>query len=134
LTYANPSPHKKKINSAQPLTTPFYVQPQQSLTQEKPLLHTQAYITSSQPQYVHQLVYMQPGIIYSDPTTAYSDLYTRLPAYIQDNYLRANQQQLYIASTIGHEVPKEILQEQISQDLPQNFIKVGVIVTDRNKF
>ncbi|XP_018396185.1 PREDICTED: uncharacterized protein LOC108774545 isoform X2 [Cyphomyrmex costatus] len=120
LTYA--SPQKKKINSAPLLTTPLYVQ--QPLAEEKPILHTQAYITPSQPQYVHQLVYMQPGIIYSDPTAAYSDLYARLPAYIQDNYLRANQQQLYIAPTIGHEVPKEFLQEQISQELPQNYIKV----------
>jgi len=100
-------------------------------------LHTQAYITPSQPQYVQQLVYMHPGIVY-DPAAAYSDLYTRLPAYIQDNYLRGQanqyqtQQQLYIAPAIGQEAPKEDLQEQISQDLPQNYIKVGAI--DRSRF
>lgn len=118
----------------------MYVQPQQSLTQGKPLLHTQAYITPSQPQYVQQLVYTQPGIVYNDPAAAYSDLYARLPTYIQDNYLRGQvnqyqtQQQLYVAPTIGHEAPKEILQEQISQDQPQNYIKVGICVTDRNRF
>lgn len=102
-------------------------------------MHTQAYITPSQPQYVQQFVYAQPGLVYSDHAAAYSDLYARLPAYIQDNYLRAQanqyqtqqqqqQQQLYIAPTLGHEAPKEILQEQISQELPQNYIKVGVIL------
>ncbi|XP_039304306.1 uncharacterized protein LOC105194912 isoform X2 [Solenopsis invicta] len=132
LTYAIPSAPKKKISPAQLLTTPLYVQPQQPLAQGKnPLLHTQAYIAPSQPQYVQQLIYSQPGIGYNDPAAAYSDFYTRLPAYIQDNYLRgqlnqyqAQQQQLYVAPTIGPEAPKEILQEQIVQDLPQNYIKV----------
>jgi len=120
------------------LTTPLYGQPQQPVAQGKTLLHTQAYITPSQPQYVQQLVYTQPGIVYSDPAAAYSDLYARLPAYIQDNYLRGQanqyqtQQQLYIAPTIGQEAPKEDLQEQISQDLSQNYIKVGAI--DRSRF
>ncbi|XP_071634040.1 uncharacterized protein [Temnothorax longispinosus] len=128
-TYAIPSIPKKKLSSST-LTTPLYAQPQQSLAQGKTLLHTQAYITPSQPQYVQQLVYTQPGIAYSDPAAAYSDFYARLPAYIQDNYLRGQlnqyqtQQQLYIAPTIGHEAPKEVLQEQISQDQSQNYIKV----------
>ncbi|XP_011694460.1 PREDICTED: uncharacterized protein LOC105453884 isoform X2 [Wasmannia auropunctata] len=125
-TYVIPDAPKKKLNSAPLLTTPLYAQ--QPLTQGKTLLHTQAYITPSQPQYVQPLVYTQPGIVYSDPAAAYSDLYARLPAYIQDNYLRGQinpyQQQLYIAPAIGPEAPKEILQEQISQDLPQNYIKV----------
>lgn len=132
--YAIPGAPKKKVSSS-PLAIPLYVQPQQSLAQGKTLLHTQAYIAPSQPQYVQQVVYMQPGIIYSDPAAAYSDFYTRLPAYIQDNYLRGQvsqyqpQQQLYIAP-IGHEAPKEVLQQQISQDQPQNYIKVGTCVID----
>ncbi|XP_012226771.2 putative mediator of RNA polymerase II transcription subunit 12 isoform X1 [Linepithema humile] len=125
----------KKIHSssATQLTTPLYVQPQQSFAHGKTLLHTQAYIQPqlSQPQYVQQLVYAQPGIIYNDPTAAYSDLYSRLPVqYIQDNFLRGQanqyqtQQQLYVAQQIAQEAPKEILQEQVSQDLPQNYVKV----------
>ncbi|XP_011874262.1 PREDICTED: RNA polymerase II degradation factor 1-like [Vollenhovia emeryi] len=122
-TYAIPGIPKKKIS-------PLYVQPQQPLAQGKTLLHTQAYIAPSHPQYVQQLVYTQPGLVYSDPAAAYSDFYARLPAYIQDNYLRGQvnqyqtQQQLYVAPPTGHEAPKEVLQEQISQDQPQNYIKV----------
>jgi len=141
LTYAIPSTPKKKISSS-PLSAPLYVQPQQSLIQGKTLLHTQAYITPPQQQYpqqyVQQFVYTQPGIVYNDPAAAYSDFYARLPAYIQDNYLRGQinqyqtqqqqqqqqQQQLYVAPTIGHEAPKEILQEQIGLDQPQDYIKV----------
>ncbi|XP_070148899.1 uncharacterized protein [Polyergus mexicanus] len=120
----------KKINLSTLLTTPVYMQPQQLPVKEKALLHTQAYITPSQPHYVQQLVYMQPGIVYTDPTTAYSDIYARLPAYIQDNSLPGQvnqyqtQQELYVRPTIVTEAPDKVLQEQISQDLPQNYVKV----------
>ncbi|XP_028051066.2 uncharacterized protein LOC105838808 isoform X2 [Monomorium pharaonis] len=130
-TYIIPGAPKKKISPTPLLTTPLYVQPQQLLNQGKTLLHTQAYIAPSQPQYFQQFIYTQPGIVYSDPAAAYSDFYARLPAYIQDNYLRGQlnqyqtqQQQLYIAPAIGPEAPKEILQEQIGQDLSQNYLKV----------
>ncbi|XP_029157351.1 uncharacterized protein LOC114929764 isoform X2 [Nylanderia fulva] len=119
----------KKINLSTLLTSPVYVQPQQSLTKGKTLLHTQAYITPSQPRYVQQLVYTQPGIVYTDPAAAYSDIYARLPAYIDDNSLRGQinqyqtQQQYYITPLVP-EAQKNILQEQISQDLPQNYVKM----------
>lgn len=128
----------KKINLSTLLTTPVYVQPQQSLTKGKTLLHTQAYIAPSQPRYVQQLVYTQPSIVYSDPAAAYSDIYTRLPAYIEDNSLRGQvtqyqtQQQLYVTPIVP-EAQKSILQEQISQDLPQNYVKV-CMTSDCNKF
>ncbi|XP_050454834.1 uncharacterized protein LOC126853277 isoform X1 [Cataglyphis hispanica] len=120
----------KKINLSTLLTTPVYVQPQQLPAKEKTLLHTQAYITPSQPHYVQQLVYAQPGIVYTDPAAAYSDIYARFPAYIQDNSLSGQinqyqtQQQLYVIPTINAETPKKVLQEQIGQDLPQNYVKV----------
>lgn len=120
----------KKINLSTLLTTPVYVQPQQSPAKGKTLLHTQAYITPSQPRYVQQLVYTQPGsLIYTDPASAYSDIYTRLPAYIQDNSLlgqvsQYQSQPLYVAPTIVSEAPKKVLQEQINQDPPQNYVKV----------
>ncbi|XP_072742976.1 uncharacterized protein [Anoplolepis gracilipes] len=120
----------KKINLSTVLTTPVYVQPQQSPAKGKTLLHTQAYITPSQPRYVQQLIYTQPGVVYTDPAAAYSDIYARLPAYIQDNSLPGQvtqyqtQQQLYVTPTIVAEAPKQVLQEQISQDLPQNYVKV----------
>lgn len=123
----------KKLNLSPQPTVSLHVQPQQSFVQGKKLLHTQAYITPAQPQYVQQLVYAQPGVIYSDPSAAYSDLYTRIPAYIPDNSLRAQvnqyqtQQQLYVTPTIDHEAPREVLQEQIVQDLPQNYVKVRTI-------
>ncbi|KAL0114777.1 hypothetical protein PUN28_011824 [Cardiocondyla obscurior] len=134
LTYAIPSAPKKKISSS-PLSAPLYVQPQQSPVQGKTLLHTQAYITPPQQQYVQQFVYTQPGIVYNDPAAAYSDFYARLPAYIQDNYLRGQinqyqtqqqqqQQQVYVTPTISHEAPKEILQEQIGLDQSQDYTKV----------
>lgn len=119
----------KKINLSTLLTTPVYVQPQQSPAKGKTLLHTQAYITPSQPRYVQQLVYTQPGIVYTDPAAAYSDIYARLPAYIQDNSLpgqvsQYQTQQLYVTPTIVSEAPKKVVQEQISQDPPQNYVKV----------
>ncbi|XP_011639200.1 probable basic-leucine zipper transcription factor I isoform X2 [Pogonomyrmex barbatus] len=130
-SYTIPIASKKKINSTPLLTPPLYVQPQQPLNQGKTLLHTQAYVTSPQPQYVQQLVYTQPGIVYNDPAAAYSDLYARLPAYIQDNFLRGQvnqyqtQQQLYTTPIISQaETPKEVLQEQVNQDISQNYNKV----------
>ncbi|XP_011261583.1 uncharacterized protein LOC105254524 isoform X1 [Camponotus floridanus] len=120
----------KKINLSTLLTTPVYVQSQQSPAKGKTLLHTQAYIMPSQPQYVQQLVYTQPGIVYTDPAAAYSDIYTRLPAYIQDNSLPGQvsqyqtQQLQYVTPTIVSEAPKNVVQEQISQDPPQNYVKV----------
>jgi len=130
-------PLTKKLTST-PLL--LYVQPQ-SVPQGRALLHTQAYIAPTQPQYTQQFVYMQPGVIYSDPAAAYSNFYARIPAYIQDNSLHGQsnqyqgqsvllnqyqgQQQLYVTPTIDQETPKEILQEQIDQDLPaQAYVKV----------
>ncbi|XP_011149730.1 uncharacterized protein LOC105189370 isoform X2 [Harpegnathos saltator] len=120
----------KKVNPPSLPALSLYVQPQQPLAQGKKLLYTQAYVTPSQPQYVQQLIYTQPGVVYSDPTAAYSDLYARIPAYIQENSLRGQvnqyetQQQVYVTPTIGHEAPKEVLQEQVGQELPQDYIKV----------
>lgn len=123
-------------SSAAQLTQPLYVSPQQSYVQGKTLLHTQAYIQPqlSQAQYVQPLVYAQPGIIYSDPTAAYSDLYTRVPVqYIQDNSLRGQanqyqtQQQLYVTQQSAQQAPKEIVQEQLGQDLLQNYDQVGTM-------
>lgn len=140
-----PLPSKKLTTALPVLTTPLYVQPQaESVAQGKALLHTQAYI--AQPQYVQQLVYTQPttqGVVYGDPAAAYSNLYTRVPAYVQDNSLRGqpsqyhqgqsvlldqyqNQQQLYVAPTIGQEAPKEVLQEQVGQDISQTYAKVRI--------
>ncbi|XP_011334362.1 uncharacterized protein LOC105277601 [Ooceraea biroi] len=144
LSQTLPLPSKKLASAPPVLPTPLYIQPQpqpqpQSVTQGKTLLHTQAYIVPMQPQYVQQLVYTQPGIVYSDPTAAYSNLYTRIPAYIQDNSLHGQsnqyqeqsvavnqyqtQQQIYVTPTIGQEAPKEVLQEQIGQDFPQTYVK-----------
>jgi len=108
-------------------------------------LHTQAYLAPTQPQYTQQFVYTQPGIVYSDPAAAYSNFYARIPAYIQDNSLHGqsnqgqyqgqsvllnqyqDQQQLFVTPTIGQEMPKEILQEQVGQDLPaQTYVKVRI--------
>jgi hypothetical protein len=130
--------------------TPFllYVQPQ-SVPQGRALLHTQAYIAPAQPQYPQQFVYTQPGIVYSDPAAAYSNFYARIPAYIQDNSLHGlsnqyqeqsvllnqyqDQQQLYVTPTIGQETPKEILQEQVGQDLPaQAYVKVCIAKQIKN--
>lgn len=108
-------------------------QPQQQLiSQGKKLLYTQAYIRPTQPQYLQQLVYApQPGVVYSEPNAAYSDLYARIPAYIQDNSLRdqvnqyqAQHQQLYVLPTIAHEAPRQVFQGQISQNIPQSYVKV----------
>lgn len=125
----------KKLNSAPLPTIPqqLYIQPQQLFAQGKKLFYTQAYVAPSQPQYVQQLIYTQPGAVYSDPTTAYSDLYARLPAYVQENSLHGQvnqyqtQQQVYVTPTTGHEAPKEVLQEQVSQELPQDYVKVRMI-------
>lgn len=122
----------KKLSSSPLPTLPLYVQPQQSLAQGKKLLYTQAYVTPTQPQYVQQLIYTQPSVVYSDPAAAYSDFYARIPAYVQENSLRGQvnqyqtQQQVYVTPTIGHETPKEVLQEHVSQELPQDYIKVRI--------
>ncbi|KAL2731912.1 myb-like protein AA [Vespula squamosa] len=129
---------------------PVYEQPEQSYTQGKQLLYTQAYITQSHPQqqqqqqspppqqqqqqqqqHVSPVIYNQGNTLYTQTTPIQTDLYVRSPVYVQDNSLHGqiNQysgqtEQSYLSSASEQQLPKQILRQEESQSVSQNYVKV----------
>ncbi|XP_076621677.1 uncharacterized protein LOC143342079 [Colletes latitarsis] len=126
--YATPVTPKKYTNA--PLASvPTYFPTEQSYAQGRQFLYTQAYIAQPQPQYVPQLVYAQPTMVYMHATPVYSDVYARAPAYAQDNAPHANgkynvpTEQLDTATTIADQLPNQAPIQQASQTVSLNYVK-----------
>ncbi|XP_015439477.1 PREDICTED: uncharacterized protein LOC107194372 [Dufourea novaeangliae] len=119
----------KKYTSAPLVNVPTYVPSDQSLAQGRQFLYTQAYIAPPHPQYVSQLVYTQPATVYMHATPVYNDVYARAPAYSQDNSLHTNvnyngpPEQLETSVPIADELPNQVLTQQTSQSVAQNYVK-----------
>ncbi|XP_053997372.1 uncharacterized protein LOC128886473 [Hylaeus anthracinus] len=124
--YATPVTPKKYTN-APLVNVPTYFPSDQSYNQGRQFLYTQAYIAQPQSQYVPQLVYTQPTMVYMHATPVYTDVYARAPAYAQDNSLPANgkysapPEQLDTATTIADQLPNHV--QQASQSLSLNYVK-----------
>ncbi|XP_015593180.1 uncharacterized protein LOC107266813 isoform X2 [Cephus cinctus] len=131
------NPFTQKVYSApQAYTTALYSQPeQQAYSQPTKFAYTNAYFTQPQTQY--QLVYTQPGAVYSQGTPIYSNLHAQAPAYVQDNglgYSQPNQynqyshytqpQQFYIPSSVSEQLTKNILYQSNQQNVHQNYAKI----------
>lgn len=127
---SNPVLSEKYVNS-QLARTPIYASQDQSAAQGRQFLYTQANLTPVQPQYVSQLVYALPAMVYMHATPVYSDAYERPSGYEQDNFLQGNvkytapPEQLQSEKPVADEVPNQVLGQQSSQSVTQNYVKVG---------
>ncbi|XP_076237885.1 uncharacterized protein LOC143181389 [Calliopsis andreniformis] len=119
----------KKYTSAPFVSVPAYTATDQAYAQGRQLLYTQAYIAPSRPQYVPQLVYTQPATVYMHATPVYSDIYARPTTYVQDNSLQGplkyspQAEQLVPATPVPEELPNQILAQQTSQSVEQEYVK-----------
>lgn len=117
----------KKFTGTQVLNVAAYSPPlDQSYAQGRQLLYTQAYIAPSQPQYVSQLVYAQPATIYMQATPVYTDVYARPPSHDRDNSLQGKYAAPIEHTQLVDDLSNQVLGEQSSQGVTQNYAKVGI--------